>query len=643
MKYRSEIDGLRAVAILPVVLFHAGLQVLSGGFVGVDVFFVLSGYLITSIIAAEMHEGRFTFGGFYERRIRRLLPAMVPVCLFVFGFAYRFYLPEDFTDVVNSLTAFTTFSANWFFMMTSGYFSAPADTKPLLHTWSLAIEEQFYLLFPPLLLLFITKARQYVLPVVLAAAFLSFAFGLYLAYINPEDAGYLNSFARFWELLLGSAIALWGKSPFNGSAAVGARWIGIGAIGAAVLWLDEGMAFPGYLALLPTLGTALVILAGGDGRDPILLALKSRPVVYIGRLSYSFYLWHWPVLVAVRYFFDSPSGWMLAAAVMIAFALAALSYHFVETPFRQRRVFASRLPIFGAAVATTTIIVAAVGIDRATEGMPFRFDQNLRTAAALSNHTNRLDCRRIEVSPGLTGCLYGAPRKFTEVDVIVWGDSLATGPRELFSEFAEKGGSLLLFSTPSCGPLLGTWKARDHSRSCAMKNASVAEFARSTRAKVILIAAWNEMATIYKGPFRIVTDSRSPKSEADVLEIFSSGLNATLTALAERDVTIVGQPPVYPIEVDRYVIKRQLLGLPLEKLVSVQRYKQTSTKVQSIIPVKREGLRYIDVTAQFCSATACRYHDDGIPLYHDRLHLNSTGAKILKPLVEPVLSVKSHV
>jgi hypothetical protein len=492
----------------------------------------------------------------------------------------------------------------------------------------------------PLLLLFITKARQYVLPMVLGAAALSFAYALYLAFVRPEDAGYLNSFARFWELLVGSAIALWGRSPLKGPIAICARWVGMGAILVAILWVTEEMAFPGYLALLPTLGAGLVILAGGEGRDPILLALKSRPATYIGRLSYSLYLWHWPILVAIRYFFDAPSGWLLASGVVISFAMAALSYHLVETPFRQRRVFATRLPLFGAAAAAASMVVFVVSVDRLTGGMPFRFDENIRVAVALSNHTDPLDCRNVEVSPGLEGCLYGKSPQLTDVNVIVWGDSLATGPRKLFSEFAENGGSLLLFSTPSCGPLLDTWKERDRSRTCAAKNAAVAKFARSTHAKVILIAAWNDLSTNHSGPFRLVNQSQDPKTAKGVFKLFKAGLNATLSSVAGLDVAIVGQPPRYPVEIDRYVIKRLLLGLPLPQLVSANQYIKATSKVQSAVSATAK-VHYVDVARQFCTPTNCRYHKDEVPLYHDGLHLNSMGALALRPILEPILGIRS--
>ena len=384
MKYRADIDGLRAAAVLLVFLFHADFQaILHVGFVGVDVFFVISGYLITSIIKSEMVENTFTFGHFYARRIRRLLPAMIPVCVLVFTFAYNCYLYADFMDVINTLAASGTFSANWYYQLTSGYFSAAPKTKPLLHTWSLAIEEQYYILFPPLLLLLLSKARRHVNHLILFLTLSSFASSCYLTYAHRAEAGYLNSFGRFWELMLGSLLALLDIPQLVGLYAIVARLSGFLLILLSAATFNDTVPFPGYHALVPTLGTCLVLVATNKGRDPLLWLLQSTPICYVGRISYGLYLWHWPVLVALRYFSssinlsDAPQETLpnvvIVGGLILSFVLAAASYHFIETPFRMKKVAATDRKIFWFACGTMAILVITVSVAHATGGMPFRF------------------------------------------------------------------------------------------------------------------------------------------------------------------------------------------------------------------------------------------------------------------------------
>lgn len=294
--YRTDIDGLRAVSIIAVLLFHVGFDGWSGGYVGVDVFFVISGFLITSLIAADIDTGTFSLGRFYERRIRRLLPATIPVVVFTALFAAAFYTSERFFEYGQSLIAFTTYTSNWFFYSTRGYFAGADATTPLLHSWSLAVEEQFYLVFP-LLLLVLARRPGVRLRVLAGFAAVSLVYAQMLLRDGQSDLAFYSSLARIWELLAGALLAL---SPAVTERlapyATVLRVVGLGLILGPVVTYGPATVFPGAAALPPVAGTLLLLAASPMRGDPILRLLQSAPAVYTGRISYSLYLWHWPII-----------------------------------------------------------------------------------------------------------------------------------------------------------------------------------------------------------------------------------------------------------------------------------------------------------------------------------------------------------
>src|SRR5258708_7906370 len=295
--YRADIDGLRAVAVLLVFAYHLGTARVRGGFVGVDVFFVISGYLIGSIILSEIDSGKFSLLSFYERRVRRILPALFVALAVCAVLAYKFFLPAELDEFAKSFLAATFSFSNVFFYHQAGYFEGPAAMKPLLHTWSLAVEEQFYIFLP----LFLLAVRRYSLAVrrniVMAVTICSFIISAWGAFKNPDATFYL-AHTRAWELLLGTLLALdfiphfSGRSWRNFLSAAGLTMI----LASAVLY-EKTTPFPGLAAAVPCFGAALIIAAGRDGSSFVGTALSLRPVVFIGMISYSLYLWHWPLIV----------------------------------------------------------------------------------------------------------------------------------------------------------------------------------------------------------------------------------------------------------------------------------------------------------------------------------------------------------
>lgn len=332
-KYRADIDGLRAVAVVPVVLFHLGVPILQGGFVGVDVFFVISGFLITTIINEELDHRTFSLAKFYERRIRRILPALFVMMIAVALAGWVVLLPAEFKNFGQSLTATALFSSNllfWFQGM--DYFDGPADLKPLLHTWSLAVEEQYYIVFPLVLALVEGKRSRLILFVLISAA--SFALSQWYLGTRPSSAFYLPQ-SRCWELLAGSLVAVrFGRIRLSERVVNIATALGLILVLTPMFFYSVDTRFPGVTAIPPVLGTAL-ILASGENVS-LFNVLQIPLFVLIGRLSYSLYLWHWPLIVLYKYYYvASTLSWSEQVGLFVAsFGFAALSFVAVERPVK---------------------------------------------------------------------------------------------------------------------------------------------------------------------------------------------------------------------------------------------------------------------------------------------------------------------
>ncbi len=334
--YRSEIDGLRAVAVIAVVLYHFGVSALSGGFIGVDVFFVISGYLITAILRRQFDAGAFSIADFYRRRALRILPVLLFMLAVLCMLAPILFTPMDIKALARSVPAVAVFLSNFYFAREFFYFDPAADTQMLLHTWSLAVEEQFYILYPIVLGLAFRFARRLVAVLVWIAVAVSFALSVYLLQTDQAKIAFYMFPPRAWELGLGAVIAL-GGSPVvtNRTAREILSAGGIGLIAFGVFSLNATSSFPGVNAVAPCLGAALVIAYGSGTR--LGSVLGSALPRTIGKISYSLYLWHWPVAVIARQFMGAELGLPgLAICLSVSMGLSILSYRWIETPFRDR-------------------------------------------------------------------------------------------------------------------------------------------------------------------------------------------------------------------------------------------------------------------------------------------------------------------
>ena len=373
MTYRSEIDGLRALALIPVVLFHGGFEWFSGGYVGVDVFFVISGYLITSIILKEKEAGIFSIANFYERRARRILPALFFIIMACIPFAWFLLLPHELKEFGKSVVAVPLFSSNILFWKESDYFAADAELIPLLHTWSLAVEEQFYVFFPLLMIFFWALGKRWLFGIISIIAISSLALTEW-GWRNFPDANFYLIFTRAWELMIGALIAFYlshNKQPQGYIAELGSI-TGLCLIMLSVFFLDRTLPFPSLYALSPTIGTALVILFTNN--ETLVYRLLSWKVfVLIGLISYSAYLWHQPIFVFARiYFMDEPKPWLMGLLSILALVLAYFSWRFVEAPFRNKRRFTQR-QIFLTGFAGSLLFIGIGAAFVITDGAAFRY------------------------------------------------------------------------------------------------------------------------------------------------------------------------------------------------------------------------------------------------------------------------------
>ena len=458
IKYRPDIDGIRCIAVLSVLSFHLGITYTPGGFVGVDVFFVISGFLIGSSVYNNIRNDRFSIIDFYERRFRRIFPALFFVLICVTAVAFWLSFPDDYIRYAKSLFSAALSWSNVYFWATSGYFSPQADSQPLLHTWSLGVEEQFYIIFPLLTYLLWSKASKAFVYLFAALAAVSFAVAAWGAFRFPTATFYWLPM-RAWELLLGFAVVLvplpWlRRSRVRQIAAL----LGLVLIFASIFFLQARWPFPGVAALPSCFGTALLIAAGGAGENSVSKALSLRPMVGVGLISYSLYLWHWPLIVFARHGLDVQinSAWVRLCITALALGLATLSWRYVERPFRDRHRV-SRRAVFTASATAVLASSAVAFVVIAGAGFPARFSPRVNYLASFAALRKSNDQHGCFIDSATTirefdfkNCLTPDPRR---PSVLLIGDSqaahLSAGLRSRFPQI-----KLLQATASGCRSLL---------------------------------------------------------------------------------------------------------------------------------------------------------------------------------------------
>jgi len=630
LNYRPEIDGLRAIAVLAVILFHAGSDVLSGGYVGVDVFFVISGYLITSLVLKDIAEDSFSFARFYERRIRRLLPAMIVVVLVTIPFAYALMLPSQFRDFMGSVFANSLFLSNIYFLTQVEYFQPGAELQPLLHTWSLSIEEQYYLLFPATALLLARKGRGPLFIAVLAFVL----WGVWLSYTGVTDdpgKNYFHTLARLWEIGAGSLCAF--VPPLartKGASALAA--LGLAMILASITLFGEATPFPSLYTLVPIVGTMLVVLFGaadtGVGR-----ALSLRPVVFTGLLSYSAYLWHQPLFALARLWAPTdPGALALAGLVGLTFALAYLSWKFVEQPVRFGLAWRAirRGPLFAMSFAAMAGLAGLGLAGYVTDG-------------ALSLRSNGAELARLEarLAPnwGLdNACAEDRPACKTDPapQVLLWGDSFAMhlAPALLAADPAIR---LEQRTMSGCAPLPGVaFLARNMLPAVAMDEAAPC-FALNDAALDHALTSPTIETVVLSSPFEFHTKQLwaqdgtvFPQGAAPAA--IAARLQETIAQLeaAGRRVILVSPTPESGFDPGQCAAKALRFDLPQETcdfpLSNIH-----NAAVFDMFGTGQGASAYIDLRALICPGGTCDTIRGDVMLYRDAGHLSIEGAAALGP------------
>lgn len=575
LRYREDIDGLRAIAVGSVVFFHAGIPGFSGGFVGVDVFFVISGFLITTIIRDGIQTETFTLAEFYDRRIRRIFPILFAVYLVSFVAGIIILLPDDLKALGKSLIASAVFGANIHFHDQAGYFDAPSIAKPLLHTWSLSVEEQFYVLWPLAMLAFARYVPVRHWPAALCAIIaLSLAYAQWEISRENAKAAFYMPHARAWELMLGALIAL--AHPAIRISRMAREGLGAGGlilIAGSVALLSEGMDFPGLNALFPCVGAAMVIVSGINGPTFAGRLLSNPPAVFIGLISYSLYLWHWPIFSYWHITMErAPSLAEALALIGASVALAALSWKYIERPFRRGAASLPAVPKISirAGFAAITIAMLSGFAVSHLNGLPGRYGPEvvaiIETAATRSGKNCAYEGPDISTP---SECLLGQVKSEGPHDVVLIGDSHARHFSPAIDGVLDDAGIAgRYFSAGGCIVLAGV-RVYDNGKPrgrCRDYEAGVKEFlARDTQAALIVMATRWQIYTEEERSEQGANNSRQladdidlkPGDRATTRRVLERGIRRTIEALVARGkrVLLIGQVPPYPAAPTNCVVR----------------------------------------------------------------------------------------
>lgn len=660
LAYRSDLDGLRALAVLPVIFFHVELLGFTGGFVGVDIFFVISGYLITLLIAGALETKSFSVAGFYERRIRRIIPAFFVMLLATSIASVALFPPRELAQFGLSAAAAAAFCSNIFFAFQTDYFAGSENMMPLLHTWSLGVEEQFYIVWPLLLLAcYRTGSRLAirVLVVVLGVASLAYSEWATMATMTKQ-AFYLPQ-SRAWELMIGAMLAL-GIVP-----RIESRWLreglallGVGMIAFAVTRFSPTTPFPGLWATIPCLGAMLVIHTGEQRDTAIYKILSLWPCVFIGLISYSLYLWHWPIFAFAENYIGRPlTPGEAIIFIVVSIAIATASWRYVERPFRYGEGGAtfSQRAYFVGGLSALALVACVGGAIYLGDGLQGRLGpETLRFYLASHDHNAlRADCLEGSRHPPPTAsrCTRPALKAGDTPGIVVWGDSHGDALFPAIVTIGQNRGlSTRQVTKKGCPPLLGAERVDDDGRrprvgtsACAEFNtAMLQELQKGPRPSlVILVARWSmytETTTDLAGGRRVflIDDENQVLDIETSREVLSRALGRMVDAITALGIPVllVGQPPEFFQDpnvcyVERAMSRRDVSDcLRLPRPVADQRLRASKQILQKIAS-GRSAATYVGLDSILCDDQVCWAKADDQPLYEDKNHLSLSAARFV--------------
>lgn len=616
--YQPHIDGLRAVAILPVVAYHADSILVPAGFLGVDVFFVISGYLITRLIWTEIQREQFSMLRFWERRARRLLPAALVMSLACWLLGSFLLLPGEFLRLSEEMLSHCTFVSNIYFWLNTDYFSPKSELRPLLNTWSLSVEEQFYLIVAPLLIFIWGRWRvrgaEATIWFITGASLIS---AIAWRHIDPDATFYLLPF-RAWELGFGAILAI--RQPVLAGHV--ATFVAVAALAILIVayFYFPSARSPGKGTFLATFATA-ALLASTEARTPVTRALSVAPLVWIGLISYSLYLWHWPALSFLNILkgdLRTPTDTMIA--LVIALMSATASYYLIESPIRRRRVLAGRVAMLAVSSAIGAATAAVALTTFAAHGFESRWAVGALeiVESAKTRDTRFYECseRTLDDVHSNGFCRLGLGAGNTHGRVIVLGDSHGSAMMPLFDRWADANHILgWQLARPRCKPL----EYAAGSKSCIAFNKFAIEFVKAIKpSDVVLVGRWEQASN---------NESYQVQLADNIRELSNSGARVWLVRQVPNPGIVVPENLARAFQFD---------WKPLQ--LRTQRYLSTTRALED--QVIRESLPYLtdilDPTPLFCDKQECRLEIDGLPAYSDDNHLSAAGAIALMEMLSPI-------
>ncbi|MGK3199111.1 acyltransferase family protein [Enterobacter ludwigii] len=618
LRYRPDIDGLRAVAVMLVIVYHVGSQVITGGFVGVDVFFVISGYLITSIIRKEVSNGTFNYPGFYNRRIKRIIPSLLMVLISTIIASFFILMPDEFIYLIkSSLATLLSISNFLFYFNATSYFSGNADQIPLLHTWSLAVEEQYYLIIPFIIILIISKLKQHELKAFIGIAIILFVISQYGAITDKSLSYYILPFRAF-ELMIGGIVSI-ALSQFKfESLALSNSLSGVGLllIVCSALLIDKESIFPGYNALIPCIGAAMIIVAGANNiQTPFINRLLSfKPVVFIGKISYSMYLWHWPIIALLNYRGVEFTAALKAGIIVSTIILSIFNYYAFENRLRKLNIgiiYSSLAFLILPLVLLTLLFILSNRYD----GFPGRFKNNdfAKENRSEVKYSKCYDSYNL----GTDGiCIVGDTSKKPEIIMI--GDSIAGSYIAFIDYLANDAGKAVAVTVSSSLPPIKNLKPYEEGNKFASYrsedkldyNNRRIEIAKKYK-HIIVAASWGNAEFYFSANgYDIISTLEYLSSEGAILTLLlrPNGMNYKEFNKFKAEIAS-GE------NMNKSLAERVNINSSLE--VVMDKFKYPS---------------YINPNESLCSVDGCSVYLNGRFIYMDHAHLNVYGARELAKL-----------
>lgn len=614
MNYRPEIDGLRAVAVFPVVFFHLGWSIFDGGYIGVDIFFVISGYLIATLIIKEIEDGSFSLINFYERRVRRIFPVLFLVTLTTAIFGWFLLLPPDFKSLSQSIFSSSIFLSNIYFWLTNPYFSPPADLQPLLHTWSLSVEEQFYLFFPILILLCLKISFNFFV-VVISLFFFSSFLSLFLLEIEPSSWKFYLIISRAWELIIGIYAAI----LLNEKKALGSKIIselgsavGFSLLLISLILFDHNLDHPSLWTLIPVLGTFLVIVFCNQ-KTKIYKILSFKPLVSIGLISYSLYLWHFPIISFTKYAQFQELNFIQTVIIFtISIIISYISWRFFERKFRDKKIIDRRF-IFKFAALGSVFLVSIGLLGHFNNGFDERlskqeqeilriknldqFNQQLRTGTCFLEEEDSIQSFD-------SSCFSG--------EILLWGDSHAAALFHGLNEIQP----ITQLTSSGCPPILDI--SLSDNNVCAFLNDQIFTSIKENKYKLIILHA-NWVRHGY----------------GDYIESFKDTLQQISTSREDAKIIVVGNTPQWFNSLPKYLVFN---AISIQDIKKNSGFIQTHLEKQvvsdelikdSLDEIDNENIQFISILDEYCFNSACLGIDpegNNELLFWDYGHLTERGS-----------------